>query len=290
MDADGDPRSEPGPPPPNSAVPVPFEVRERRMETSDTVTLVLAPTAAVARTPAFRPGQFNMLYAFGIGEVAISISGDPEGPGTLVHTIRSAGRTTEALCASPPGSVVGVRGPFGSGWPLDAAAGRDLVLVAGGLGLPPLRPLLYEILRERSRFGRVEVIYGARSPGDLVFYDEVQRWRARPELRVQTTVDTAGPDWHGDVGVVTARLPDARFDPARTTAFLCGPEIMMRLTARALHDRGVPRASIWLSVERNMKCAVGVCGHCQFGPAFVCRDGPIFSYDRIGRFLEVREL
>ncbi len=289
MGADPSTTSRPEPLSTGPSVPVPFEVRDRRVETSDTVTLVLAPTTS-GPSPVFRPGQFNMIYAFGVGEVALSISGDPADPEPLVHTIRSAGKTTEALCRLEAGSMVGVRGPYGSGWPLESAAGRDLLLVAGGLGLPPLRPLLYEILRNRSRFGRVEVIYGARSPDDLVYYAEVERWRARSDVRVQTTVDTAGPDWHGDVGVVTARLPDARFDPDRTTAFLCGPEIMMRLTARALRSRGVPEASIWLSMERNMKCAVGVCGHCLFGPAFVCRDGPIFSYDRIGRFLEVREL
>ena len=185
---------------------------------------------------------------------------------------------------------MGVRGPYGSGWPLSDALGHDIVLVAGGLGLPPLRPVLYEILRRRGEFGRVEIIYGARTPKDLVYYEEVQRWRSRTDLHFQTTVDTAGADWKGDVGVVTTRLPDARFDPKRVMAFLCGPEIMMKLTARALIARGVPAEAIWLSMERNMKCAVGICGHCQFGPAFVCRDGPIFRYAGIGRYLDTREL
>ena len=192
--------------------------------------------------------------------------------------MRVAGPVSRALAEATPGGVVGVRGPYGTPWPLEEAADRDVVIVAGGLGLPPLRPLLYELLRQRPRFGRLELIYGARTPKDLVFYDEIQHWRTRNDLRFQTTVDTAGRDWYGDVGLVTARLPDARFEASKTVAFLCGPEIMMKLTAQALLARGVPPTAIWLSMERNMKCAVGLCGHCQFGPAFVCRDGPVFRY------------
>ena len=281
--------SDPSPAPPPPWAPSPFSVDGRAQETPDTVTLVLSPRAGGAPR-SWRPGQFNMVYAFGVGEAAISISGDPNAPSGFTHTIRAAGRITQALCALGPGSVVGVRGPYGSGWPLEEAVGHDVVGVAGGLGLPPLRPVLYEILRRRAEFGRVEVIYGARTPKDLVYYEEVQRWRSGPALHFQTTVDTAGRDWSGDVGVVTTRLPDAPFEPKRTTAFLCGPEIMMKLTARALLARGVPASSVWLSMERNMKCAVGVCGHCQFGPAFVCRDGPIFRYSEIGRYLDTREL
>jgi NAD(P)H-flavin reductase len=269
--------------------PAPFEVRERKVETADTVTLVLAPKGAGSAL-AFRPGQFNMLYAFGVGEAAISISGDVAAPDRLTHTVRVAGKVSEALCGLAPGDVVGVRGPYGSGWPLLEAQDHDVVLVAGGLGLPPLRPLLYALLRARSRYGRIEVIYGARTPKDLVYYDEIQRWRARSDLRFQTTVDTAGREWYGDVGVVTTRLPDARFEPERTVAVLCGPEIMMKLTAQALEARGVPAGSIWVSLERNMKCAVGLCGHCQFGPEFVCRNGPVFRYADVRRFLAVREL
>jgi NAD(P)H-flavin reductase len=271
------------------SAPAPFVARERRSETADTVTLVLTPQHAPGPL-SFRPGQFNMLYVFGVGEAAISISGDAERTGEYVHTIRSAGKVTQALCAVASGGVVGVRGPYGTGWPLEAAKGSDLVIVAGGLGLPPLRPVLYDLLRHRERYGHVEVIYGARTPKDLVYYDEVQQWRAAPDLRFQTTVDAAGRDWPGDVGVVTTRLPDARFDPARTTALLCGPEIMMKNTALALLARGVPPTAIWVSMERNMKCAVGICGHCQFGPEFICRNGPVFRYQEIQPFLSVREL
>ncbi len=270
-------------------VPVPFVVLERKSETPDTITLVLAPKGKSEKL-SFRPGQFNMLYVFGVGEAAISISGDAQVRDRYTHTIRTVGKVTQALHAVGEGDVVGVRGPYGTGWPVPEAHGQDVVIVAGGLGLPPLRPVIYEMIRHRDRYGRIEVIYGARTPKDLVHYDEIQGWRTRSDLRFQTTVDTAGREWYGDVGVVTTRLPDTRFEPGRTVAFLCGPEIMMKLTAQALVARGIPAESIWLSLERNMKCAVGICGHCQFGPDFVCRNGPVFRYSDIERFFGVREL
>jgi NAD(P)H-flavin reductase len=269
--------------------PVPFLVRERKSETADTITIVLQPQNH-SRALSFLPGQFNMLYLFGVGEVPISICGDTKVTDRYVHTVRVAGKISGALCNSGPGALVGVRGPYGVGWPLEEAYGKDVVVVGGGLGLPPLRPLLYELMRSRDRFGRIEVIYGAKTPKDLVFYDEIQSWRARSDLRFQTTVDTAGREWYGDVGVVTTRLPDARFEPKQTVAYLCGPEIMMKLTAQALVARGVPPQAIYVSLERNMKCAIGICGHCQFGPDFVCRNGPIFRYSTIERAFSLREL
>ena len=281
-----------GAPPANDHpyAPRPFRVVERRVETADTATLVLRPVGA-DRLPPFRPGQFNMVYAFGIGEAAISVSG-PAGPsdGDRVHTVRAVGKVTQALFGATPGTVVGVRGPYGTPWPLDAAAGQDVVVVAGGLGLAPLRPLILELLTHRDRYDRVEIVCGARNPAEILYQPEVQAWRARSDARIQVTVDTAGRDWFGDVGLVTARLPDARFDPARTVAFSCGPEIMMRKTAEALVARGVPSERVFLSMERNMKCAIAQCGHCQLGPAFVCRDGPVFDYARLAPMFAVREL
>ncbi len=270
-------------------VPVPFRVDQRAVETADTITIALTPPKGVPPIP-FRPGQFNMLYVFGVGEAAISIAGDPTQPENLIHTIRSAGRVSAALSQAAPGSTVGVRGPYGTGWPLAEAKGKDVILVAGGLGLPPLRPVLYEMLRDRERYGRIEVIYGARTPKDLVYYNQIQKWRDRTDLRFQTTVDAAGREWYGDVGLVTARVPDIRIDPANAIAFLCGPEIMMKFTAQALEAKGMTDGSIYVSLERNMKCAVGICGHCQLGPEFVCRDGPVFRYQDVRRFLSVREL
>jgi NAD(P)H-flavin reductase len=269
--------------------PTPYVVRSQTAETSDTHTLVLAPADGGAVRPAL-PGQFNMLYVFGVGEAAISASGDPSDPSAVVHTIRTAGPITTELARTPPGQTVGVRGPYGRGWPLEKARGHDVVLMAGGLGLPPLRPVLYEFLSHRSEFGRIEIIYGARTPKDLVYYDQIQQWRQRTDLRLQVTVDAADRSWYGDVGLVTARIPDTRFDPGNTVAFLCGPEIMMKYAARDLEARGIPRSSIWLSMERNMKCAVAVCGHCQFGPEFVCRDGPVFRYDVVHDWLATKEL
>lgn len=269
--------------------PRPFVVRDRTQETPDTVTLRLAPHRTGDRL-SFKGGQFNMVYVFGVGESAISISGDPAHPEELVHTVRAVGKVTNALAALTPGAVVGIRGPYGQGWPLDSARGRDVVVVAGGLGLPPLRPTLYEIFRHRESFGRVEIIYGARTPKDLVFADEVRAWVQRTDLRIQITVDAAGRDWNGDVGVVTVRIPDARFDASNTTAFVCGPEIMMKFTAQALVQRGVPPEGIWLSMERNMKCALGFCGHCQYGPSFVCRDGPVLPYKTLAPLLAVKEV
>jgi NAD(P)H-flavin reductase len=269
--------------------PVPYRVRSRSSETVDTATLVLEPMGGRA-VPPFGPGQFNMLYAFGLGEVAISISGDPGVRRDLTHTVRCVGKISTALSRAAPGDVIGVRGPYGQGWPLAAAQKKDLLVMAGGLGLAPLRPVLYEILAHREQFGRVEIIYGARTPRDLLYYPEIQSWRMRPDWRFQVTVDAAGRDWYGDVGVVTTRLPDTRFDPAQTVAFVCGPEIMMRVTVRTLIDRGVPEDSIYLSMERNMKCAVAFCGHCQLGPAFVCRDGPVLGYRALRPWMSVKEV
>jgi NAD(P)H-flavin reductase len=266
--------------------PIPFEVVGRREETHDTITLELGAPGGFA----FRPGQFNMLYPFGIGECAISISGDPAEPERLVHTIRRVGKVTEALHALRPGDYVGVRGPFGTPWPMGKAAGRDLVIVAGGIGLAPVRPAIYEALANRERFNQVVILYGARTPDDLVFVDEIRDWRGRFDSEVDVSVDTAEPTYRGSVGVVTRLIPNASFDPEKAIAFVCGPEIMMRFTVAELRRLGVEEDQILISMERNMQCAVGFCGHCQFGNRFVCRDGPVFSYDSISRFLDVREV
>jgi NAD(P)H-flavin reductase len=268
------------------AEPADWAVTGFRQETSDVVTLDLAPPAPFS----FEPGQFNMLYLPGIGEVPISISGDPAGQDTVVHTIRAVGAVTRALCALRPGDRVGVRGPYGSAWPVAAAEHGDLVIVAGGIGLPPLRPVLYAALRDRDRFGKIVLLYGARTPGDLLFPAELGAWRARFDLDVDVTVDGADADWRGNVGVVPSLIGKAPFNPATTTAFVVGPEVMMRFTVRALLAAGVPDQRVYLSMERNMHCGVALCGHCQLGPFLICRDGPVFSYRQLARWLEVREL
>jgi len=270
-------------PEPAAMTPRPFRVERRVRETHDTWTLSLAPVQG--DVPAVAPGQFTMLYAFGVGEVPISVSGPP-----LVQTIRAVGPVTRALCASRPGTVLGVRGPYGTSWPVEQAKGRDVLIVAGGVGLPPVRPALDHVLGHRSDYGRVVLLYGARTPQDLVFARELERWRSRLDVDVDVTVDAATGGWHGKVGVVTTLIPRAGIDPDETAAFVVGPEVMMRFTARALIDAGLAPEAIWLSMERSMHCGVGLCGHCQYGPYLVCRDGAVFPYPAIEPYLGIREL
>ncbi len=269
-------------------LPLSARVRHRRQEGPDVWSLEIDLDGA--RLPAFLPGQFNMLSVFGVGEVPISMSGDPAEASRLVHTVRAVGSVSRALSELRAGDVIGMRGPYGVGWPMAQAEGRDVIVVAGGLGLAPLRPALYRLLAERQRYGKIWLYYGTRSPNDILFHQELHTWRAELGIEVEVTVDHALPTWHGHVGVVTTLLPRARFDPARTTALVCGPEIMMRFAIAALGDAGLADDCIYLSMERNMKCAIGLCGHCQFGPVFVCRDGPVFRYDRIRPMLALKEI
>jgi NAD(P)H-flavin reductase len=270
-------------------LPVVVKVLAYKPETHDTFTLALdAPT--VSTTPySFLPGQFNMLYGFGLGEVPISMSGDPAEPGLVVHTIRAVGSVTGGLAKFRPGDAIGLRGPFGSSWPLDVARGGDVVLVSGGIGLAPLRPALYHLLRHRSEYGRVVLLYGSRTPGDILYREELQAWQYRGDFQVALTVDRADSSWRESIGLVTALFAQVDFDPQRTVGMMCGPEVMMRLTVREFQNRGLTDERLYLSLERNMQCAVGFCGHCQFGPNFVCMDGPVFRYDRIKAFLDIRE-
>jgi NAD(P)H-flavin reductase len=269
-------------------MPQPYRVTHVRRELADTVSLALGPLAGTR--PAFAPGQFNMLYAFGIGEVAISMSGSTRNAAGFVHTVRDVGAVSGALARLEAGATIGLRGPFGTGWPVAEAQGADIVIVAGGLGLAPLRPAIYDVMENRARYGRVAILLGSRSPADLLFRQELELWRQRLDLDIQVTVDHADAGWRGHVGVVPALIPRVAFDPGEAVALVCGPEVMMRFAATALRDAGVPAGRIWLSMERNMKCAVGLCGHCQFGPDFVCRDGPVMRYDRIADILAVREI
>jgi anaerobic sulfite reductase subunit B len=269
-----------------SAFPATYRIRARREETHDTVSITLEP--ASQPIAAFRPGQFTMLYAAGVGEIPVSVSG-PAGSAWLTQTIRAVGAVSAALCSAPAGQLVGVRGPFGTNWDEADAAGRDLLLVAGGIGLAPLRPALLAALRERHRYRRVIVLIGARSPGELIFADELATWRD-DGAEVGVTVDRADASWPGQVGVVTQLIGPARLDPAHTTALICGPEVMMRLTARSLLTAGIPAAAIRVSLERNMQCGVAECGHCQLGPLLLCRDGPVVSYAVAGPLMTIREL
>lgn len=269
-------------------VPSRHRVTARRVETGDVVTLELEPVDAPIPSP--RPGQFAMLYAFGVGEVAISVSGVGDG-GVLQHTVRGVGATTRALGALAAGAVVGVRGPFGTDWGAEHADldDADVVVVAGGLGLAPLRPAVHALLG-RPRSGRLSVLVGARTPTDLCFASEIDAWRQRGDVHVAVTVDAAAPGWDGGVGLVTDLLASAPFDPARTAALVCGPEVMMRFAARSLESLGVAPDRIRVSLERNMHCAIARCGHCQLGPLFVCADGPVLDWATVAPLLAVREL
>lgn len=265
------------------------EVVERTAETPSIFTLQLRLTDEAARRAyAFSPGQFNMLYLHGVGEVPISISSDPAQPAKLSHTIRALGRVTHGLEALSTGERLGLRGPFGTAWPLAQAAGRDLVIITGGLGCAPSVSAIEYAMRRRDSFGRITILQGVKHSDDMFWRERYARWDAQPDTEVHLAADVAGHDWRGHVGRVTELLDRVTADAANTTAMLCGPEIMMRKGVEGLLERGLHEADIWISLERNMHCAVGQCGHCQIGPHFACRDGPVFAYPQIRQFFGVR--
>jgi NAD(P)H-flavin reductase len=267
--------------------PVPYRVARLHDELSDTFTLELEP---IDHDIAFEPGQFTMLYIFGVGEVPISVSGDPGRRGLLVQTVRAVGPVTDALQALSPGHFVGVRGPFGTSWPMKAAEGHDVVIMGGGIGLAPLRPAIYHVLNNRDRYKDFVLLYGARSPQELLYAQELQEWGGRFDMTVLVTVDVATRGWTGSVGVVTKLVGRGPYDADDAVVFLCGPGIMMRYGAQSLIDQGVSTDRIYVSMERNMKCAVGFCGHCQFGPTFICKDGPVFPFGAVEKLIQVREV
>jgi NAD(P)H-flavin reductase len=237
------------------------------------------------RSYRFAAGQFNMVYLFGVGEVAISVVSDPDEPESLDHTIRVVGRVTKAIAQLQPGDELGIRGPFGHGWPLEAIRGKDIVIVTGGLGCAPVVGAIEYVFRRRSQYGNVKILHGVKTPHDLLFRERFDAWRRQPDTQVLLTSDQPDKTWHYHVGVVTELFEQVTVDPARTVVLMCGPEIMMRLGAPILIERGVPAAAIYVSLERHMECGIGLCGHCQLGPYFLCKDGPVMSYDRVAGFL-----
>jgi NAD(P)H-flavin reductase len=270
-------------------LPAPHRIVRVRRETHDVFTLALKPLNE-APMMSFAPGQFNMLYVFGTGEVAISISGDAARNDKLIHTVRAVGTVTKAMQKLKRGDVIGVRGPFGSSWPVQEAEGKDVVIVTGGIGLAPLRPVIYHVLANREKYGRFALLFGARSPRDLLFARELEQWRGQFDFAVEVTLDTAPSDWRGNVGVVTTLIPRANFDANNCVAMICGPEVMMRFTVQELRKRGLRDEHIFVTLERNMKCAIGFCGHCQYLPYFICKEGPVFSFDRIATWFGQREI
>jgi NAD(P)H-flavin reductase len=270
-------------------VPQTYQVHRIQRETHDTFTIGLSTKDKVNGFH-FTAGQFNMLYLFGVGEVPISISGNPTDPKMLVHTVRAVGPVSNAISKLHRGDFLGVRGPFGTSWPLTMAAGNDVLVIAGGIGLAPLRPTIYQLLAQREKYGKIILLYGTRTPADILYRHELERWRARFDVEVHITVDRAMTGWRGNVGVVTTLIPKSSFDPSNTVAMVCGPEIMMRFSITELMKRGVVIGNIFVSMERNMKCGIGLCGHCQYGPTFICKDGPVFPYDRIKELFATREI
>ncbi len=233
----------------------------------------------------FAAGQFNMVYLFGVGEVAISIVSDPEEPETLDHTIRMVGRVTKAIAQLQPGDELGIRGPFGQGWPLDDAQDKDVLIVTGGLGCAPVVGAIEYIFRRRNQYGGVKILHGVKTPHDLLFRERFDVWRQHPDTQVLLTSDQPDKTWHYHVGVVTELFEQVVIDPSRTIVLMCGPEIMMRLGVPILMQRGIPPNAIYVSLERHMECGIGLCGHCQLGPYFLCKDGPVMRYDRVASWL-----
>ena len=270
-------------------IPDVYRVRKSKKETRDTFTLELVPING-NKPISFEPGQFNMVYVTGVGEVPISISSDPEDHNLLTHTTREVGAVTKAMRKLRKGDTLGIRGPFGNGWPIEEAYSKDVIIVAGGIGLAPLRPALYQLISQRERYNKIVVLYGTRSPSDILYIQEIKRWRSQFDLEIYVTVDRSIGGWHGNVGVVTTLISKAPFYPGQSIAYVCGPEVMMRFTVQELQKRGIETNQIYLSMERNMKCGIGLCGHCQFGRYFVCKDGPVFRFDQIADIFGKREI
>lgn len=272
----------------------PVRVRRLSVEAPHVFTVELAfSDAATQDAYRFSPGQFNMLYVPGVGEAAISIAGQTAA-GRLLHTIRSVGAVTEAIETGGVGMPLGLRGPFGTSWPLPVPAldssPTDLVIAAGGIGIAPLCALLETVVRRRLEFGRVSLLLGARTSADLLFRSEHARW-SEAGIDIQLTIDRPDEQWSGQVGVVTLLLDRLAIpSPMTTQVMTCGPEVMMRYVARSALSRGIPSENIWVTLERHMNCAIGLCGHCQLGPEFICKDGPVFCYDRVDSWLSVHDL
>ena len=260
----------------------PATIVEKIQEAEDITTYRLQLVdEQVRRQFRFKAGQFNMVYLFGVGEVAISILSDPDEPQLLDHTIRAVGRTTQAIAGLQAGDVLGIRGPFGQGWPLDEARGRDLVIVTGGLGCAPVVGAIEYIVRRRAQYGSIKILHGVKTPHDLLYRERFDAWRLIPDTEVLLTSDQPGKSWSHHIGVVTELFEQVTIDPVKSIVLMCGPEIMMRLGVPILVRRGISSTAIYVSLERHMECGIGLCGHCQIGPYFLCKDGPVMRYDRV---------
>ena len=276
---------------PNRQSENPYEIHpativEKISEAEDIETFRLRfINPAMWRAFRFVPGQFNIVYAFGVGEVPISIVSDPDEPGLLDHTIRVVGRVTKAIATLKPGDVLGIRGPFGVGWPLDEAREKDVIIVTGGLGCAPVTGAIEYIFRRRDQYGAVKILHGVKTPHDLLYRGRFDAWRRHADTEVLLTSDQPDKTWRHHVGVVTELFEQVSIDPAKSMVLMCGPEVMMRLGVPILMRRGIPATGIYVSLERHMECGIGLCGHCQLGPYFLCKEGPVMRYDRVAPWL-----
>lgn len=264
----------------------PASIIEKRQEAEDIFTLRLRVSDSERRRQfRFAAGQFNMLYLYGVGEIPVSIMSDPDDAEWLDHTIRVVGRVTQAMARLEPGDALGIRGPFGRGWPLDRARGHDVLFVTGGLGCAPVAGAIDYLFRRREAYGAVKILHGVKKPKDLLYRERFDAWRRHTNTEVYLASDEAGKSWRYHVGVVTELFETVRLAPERTIVMMCGPEIMMRMASQTLVRRGIPADAIYVSLERRMECAIGLCGHCQLQPYFVCKDGPVMSYAAVQPFL-----
>lgn len=273
----------------NAWIPVPYTILDKHLENDKLLTFTLEPQGEESIDP-IKPGQFNMLYVFGVGEIPISVSSLLTPHPTLIHTIQDVGAVSKAITGLNKGDTIGVRGPFGTVWPVEKAYGKDVIIMAGGVGLCPVRPIIETILDNREQFGEVNILYGARNPDDIIFHHDIISWQSDPSINFLITVDHAFSQWRGNVGVVTHLMEKARFNPDNTIVYICGPEVMMRFGAYACLAAAIPENHIYISMERNMKCAIGFCGHCQFGPYFICKDGAVFPYDDLKPYLNLAKI
>ena len=236
----------------------------------------------------FEPGQFNMLYLYGVGDVPISIVNDPLDSHIIDHTIRVVGRVTRGIDKLKAGDRIGLRGPYGRGWPMQQSKGKDIVIVTGGLGCAPVVSVINYIEQRREEYGRLNIVQGVKHTADLIWQDRYDKWRQLPNTRVMLAADVGEALWPWHVGPVTSLFDQLMFNPDNVAVMMCGPEGMMRVVCRHMLDKGVPDSQLFLSMERNMQCAIGHCGHCQYGSKFICKDGPVFSYDEVRKLFQTK--
>ena len=273
----------------STMVPSTVHVLKIIQEIDETVTLVLDLPSSLTDFY-FTPGQFNMLYSFGQGEIPVSFSGNQSINHQIVHTIRSVGAVSQSLVSLKVGQALGIRGPFGQGFPMDRFIGKEVIIVGGGLGLAPLRPVIYFLKDIASKVKKATLLIGAKNPNNLLYSKEVENWKQDKSFEVHTTFDQAPSSYKGPIGLITNLIPRITFNPLETIVLVCGPEIMMKSIAIEFEKKGVNKADIYMSLERNMKCALGFCGHCQLGPDFICREGPVLDYKALESRLRIHEI